>query len=80
MKFKYIGDSPIKDVDLVVGGVFKPREVIVKGAVFDVPDDNKKLIQRVQLNGNYVVYEEPKKPAKPTKKSKKDDKKEKEEK
>ena len=53
MKFKYIGDLPIKDVDLVVGGIFKPTEVIVKGTTFEIPDDNALLIQRCELNGNY---------------------------
>ena len=53
MKFKYIGDLPVKDVDLVVGGVFKSSQVILKGTVFEVPDDNPLLIQRIKLNGNY---------------------------
>ncbi len=53
MKFKYTGDLPIKDVDLVLGGVFKSTDVIVKGTVFEVPDDNSLLIRRTKLNGNY---------------------------
>lgn len=53
MRFKYTGDLPVKDVDLVLGGVFKSADVIVKGTEFEIPDDNALLIQRTQLNGNY---------------------------
>lgn len=53
MKFRYTGDLPVKDVDLVVGGIFKPTDVIVKGTVFEIPDDNALLIQRAKINGNY---------------------------
>lgn len=53
MKFKYTGELPVKDVDLVVGGVFTSQQVIVKGTEFEVPDDHQLLIQRVKLNGNY---------------------------
>ena len=77
MKFKYTGDLPIKDVDLVLGGVFKPNQSIIKGTEFEVPDDNALLIQRVKLNGHYEVV--PKKVYKP-KKFKKENKKEKEKK
>ena len=75
MKFKYIGDLPIKDVDLVLGGIFTPQQSIVKGTVFEVPDNDTLLIQRVKLNGNYE--ELPKKVVKP-KKFKKEKKVEKE--
>ena len=67
MKFKYTGDLPIKDVDLVLGGVFKPNQSITKGTIFEVPDNDALLIQRVKLNGNYEVYTEPKKVNKPKK-------------
>lgn len=77
MRFKYTGDLPIKDVDLVLAGIFKPNESITKGTVFEVPDKDAILIQRVKLNGNYK--ELPKKIGKP-KKLKKKDKKDKEEK
>ena len=78
MKFIYNGDLPLKDVDLVLGGVFKPDEIIVKGTIFEVPDDNKKLIQRVKLSGVYVPYTTPRK-VKPKKANKKEEKKVKEE-
>ena len=67
MKFKYIGDLPIKDVDLVLAGIFKPNQSIIKGTVFEVPDNDSLLIQRVKLNGNYqemsnkVIIGKPKK-------------------
>lgn len=79
MKFKYTGQLPIKDVDLVLGGVFKPTDVIVKGTVFEVPDDNKILIQRVKLGGCYEPYVEPKKKFNKPKKNLKEDKEEEEE-
>ena len=68
MKFIYTGQLPIKDVDLTLAGIFKPNESIVKGTVFEVPDDNPMLIQRVSLGGSYEEYIEPKKKeAKPKK-------------
>ena len=72
MKFIYTGEMPIKDIDLVLGGVLNPDEPIVKGKVFEVPDDNKLLLQRVKVNGVYEQYNEPKKASKP-KKSKKEE-------
>ena len=67
MKFKYIGQLPIKDGDLVLAKIFKPTDVIKNGTVFEVPDDNALLIQRVKLNGYYEEYSEPKKVIKPKK-------------
>lgn len=77
MRFKYTGDLPIKDVDLVLAGIFKPNESIKKGTEFEVPDNDAILIQRVKLNGNYE--EMPKKIGRPKKfkKEKKEDKEEK---
>ena len=69
---------PIKDIDLVLAGVMKPNEPIVKGKIFEVPDDNKLLIQRVKVNGVYEEYVEPKKIGRPRKFKK--DKKEEEDK
>ena len=76
MKFRYTGDLPVKDVDLVIGGVFKPTDVIVKGTVFEIPDDNALLIQRAKINGNYEEMPVIKKVGRP-KKEKKEDKEEK---
>lgn len=67
MKFEYIGQLPIKDGDLVLAGIFKPTDVIKKGTVFEIPDDNSILIQRVQGSGNYIEYIEPAKIGKPKK-------------
>lgn len=79
MKFKYIGQLPIKDGDLVLAKVFKANESIKKGTVFEIPDDNALLIQRVKMSGIYEEYTEPKKVIKP-KKELKEVKEEKEEK
>ena len=46
MKFIYHG-LPIKDVDLVLAGIFKPDETIYDGTVFEVPDKDKHIIQMV---------------------------------
>ena len=74
MRFKYIGNLPIKDVDLVLAGIFTPNQSITKGTEFEVPDKDTLLIQRVKLNGNYK--ELPKKIGRPkkTKTEKKEDK------
>ena len=74
MKFKYIGQLPIKDIDLTLAGIFKPNEAIHNGEVFEIPDDNTGLIQRVKLNGVYEEYIEPKKTFKKPKKAKKEKK------
>ena len=70
MKFIYTGQLPIKDVDLTLAGIFKPDEVIAKGTVFEVPDENKMLIQRVKCGGYYEPYIEPKKKLSKPKKEK----------
>lgn len=61
MKFIYKGHAPIKDVDLTIAGIFKPEDVIVNGTVFEIPDENKLLIQRVEVQGIYELYSESKK-------------------
>ena len=67
MKFIYTGQLPIKDGDLVLAKIFKPSDVITNGTVFEVPEDDPLLIQRVQCNGNYAEYTEPKKVGRPKK-------------
>ena len=79
MKFKYVGQLPMKDGDLVLAKIFSPHDVITKGTIFEVPNDNILLIQRLQCNGNYIEYTEPKKVGRP-KKEKKEEKTEKEDK
>lgn len=77
MKFKYIGQLPIKDADLVLAGIFKPTQSIPNGTIFEVPDDNTKLIKRLQISGIYEEVKEFKKitkPKKDTKKIKKEEK------
>jgi len=70
MKFKYIGQLPIKDADLVFAKIFKPNDVIKNGTVFEVPDDNALLIQRIRCAGVYEEYNEPKKIIRPKKETK----------
>lgn len=72
MKFIYHG-LPIKDVDLVLAGVFKPDETIYDGTVFEVPDKDKHIIQMVKLSGIYEEYVEPKKKSKPKFKKEKEE-------
>lgn len=79
MKFIFKGDltgKPIKDVDLVRAGIFKPTELIHKGTEFEIPDEEKLLIQQIKASGYY----EPVDDKKTIKKTKKEDEKVKEEK
>lgn len=73
MKFKYIGQSGVKDLDLVVFKVKTADEIICNGDIIEIPDDETELINRIQFNGNYEVYNEPKKVIRP-KKDKKEEK------
>ena len=70
MKFKYNGQSRVKDLDLVLAKIMKPTDVLIKGMIITVPDSEPQLIKRLQINGNYEVYNEPKKFKKPFKKDK----------
>lgn len=60
MKFRYVGHAPIKDVDLVLAGIFKPNQAIVPGAIFEIPNNNHNLIRLVKMMGVYEEYIEPK--------------------
>lgn len=70
MKFKWIGANRVKDLDLVLAGVLKPSDELRKGMIVEIPDSKAQIIERVQLNGNYEVYVEPKKVVKPKKANK----------
>ena len=77
MKFKYVGHAPIKDVDLVLAGIFKPNQAIVPNAIFEIPDNNHNLIRLVKMMGVYEEYIEPKrKVGRPKKEEKKEEDKE----
>lgn len=78
MKFRYIGELPIKDVDLVIAGIFTPQQTITKNTEFEVPDTDALLIQRIKINGTYE--EVPQKVEKPKTFKKSKQKKDKEEK
>lgn len=73
MKFRYVGVSEFRDLDLVLNGVMKEKDVLLPNTVFEVSDTKRELIKRLKMNGNFEeVYEKPK----VTKKSKKGKKKE----
>ncbi|MBO6273024.1 hypothetical protein J6O48_09650 [bacterium] len=76
MKFKYIGQSRVKDLDLVLAKIMKPTDVLINGMIITVPDSETQLIKRLEINGNFEVYNEPKKFKKPIKdnKTEKEDK------
>ena len=75
MKFKFIGQSGTKDLDLAIYGIKSPSDILLNGEIIEIPDDNKDLIQRITINGNYEEYKELKKFKKPQKdKEKKEDK------
>lgn len=76
MKFKYTGQSRVKDLDLVLAKVMKPTDVLINGMIINIPDSETQLIKRLEINGNYEVYTEPKKFKKPFKKDKEETKKE----
>ena len=71
MKFKYIGQAGFKDLDLTIAGIFEPSDVLIPDTIFEIPDDNVDLIQRVKLNGNYQIVNEKPKFLKKVKKEKK---------
>lgn len=76
MKFKYIGLTPIKDIDLAIEGITSPNESIVPNQIIDIPDEKTLLIQRISVGGVYEPYTEPKKVGRPKKQNKKEDKEE----
>ena len=70
MRFKWTGQSGVKDLDLVLSKIKEPDFVLTKGCIIDVPDDMSYFIESMGMNGNYEVYVE----QKITKTSKKDKK------
>jgi hypothetical protein len=54
MNFKYVGETGFKDIDLVIYGIMEKGDELVNGMTFTVPDEQKSLIKRLQVNGNYV--------------------------
>ena len=81
MKFKYVGHAPIKDVDLVLAGIFNPNQAITPGTIFEIPDNNQNLIRLVKMMGVYEEYFEPikRKVGRPKKEEKKEEEIDKEE-
>lgn len=75
MKIIYTGQLPIKNAELALAGIFKPNQIIYNGTIFEIPDENKELIEKILLGGNYEEYVEPKKVSRPKKeKENKEDK------
>ena len=70
MKFIVKSSIPIKDLDLCLYGIVEPTVPLTKGFIFEIPDKETELINRIKVNGNYEVYVEPKKFTKPKKKRK----------
>lgn len=70
MRFKWTGQSGVKDLDLVLSKIKEPDFVLTKGCIIDVPEDMSYLIESMGMNGNYEVYVE----QRITKTSKKDKK------
>ena len=65
MKFKWVGGNGFKDIDLVLAGIKNQNQQLYTGMVIEVPDSEERLIRRLKVNGNYEVYNEPKKVKKP---------------
>lgn len=69
MKFRYVGVSEFRDLDLVLNGVMKESDVLIPNTIFEVSDTKRELIKRLKMNGNFeVVAEKPKVARKKTKK------------
>lgn len=54
MDFKYTGENGFKDIDLVIYGIMDKDDELVNGMIFTVPNEQKSLINRLKVNGNYV--------------------------
>lgn len=68
MKFRYVGVSEFRDLDLVLNGVMKESDLLIPDTVFEVSDTKRELIKRLKMNGNFeVVPEKPKVTRKPKK-------------
>lgn len=72
MKIIYTGQLPIKNAELALAGIFKPNQTIYNGTIFEIPDENKELIEKILLGGNYEEYVAPKKAFGKAKKEKED--------
>ena len=76
MKIIYTGQLPIKNAELALAGIFKANDTIYPGTIFEIPDNNVKLITKILAGGNYSEYVEPKKPIKAKKNKKEENEKE----
>lgn len=72
-KFKWIGGNGFKDLDLVIYKILKPTDVLNKGTIVEIPDNQTELITRIKLNGNYEEYVEPVRKYKPRKQKQKEE-------
>lgn len=76
MKFRYVGVSEFRDLDLVLNGVMEETDVLLPNTIFEVSDTKRELIKRLKANGNFEVIPTKPKVVKKSKKKKKEDKKE----
>ena len=58
MKFKYVGVSEFRDLDLVLNGVMKETDVLIPNTIIEVDDTKKELIKRLSVNGNFEIVNE----------------------
>lgn len=77
MKFRYVGVSEFRDLDLVLNGILKETDLLIPNTIFEVSDTKRELIKRLKMNGNFeVVAEKPKVTKKPRKGKKNEENKE----
>lgn len=77
MKFRYVGVSEFRDLDLVLNGILKETDLLLPNTIFEVSDTKRELIKRLKMNGNFeVVAEKPKVTKKPRKGKKNEENKE----
>ena len=74
MKFKYVGLSEFRDLDLVLSGVMEETDVLIPNTTIEVDDSKKELIKRLSINGNFEIVHEKKNKVTRVKKKKKKDK------
>lgn len=60
MKFKYVGLSEFRDLDLVLNGVMNETDVLIPNTTITVDDSKKELIKRLTMNGNFEIVQEKK--------------------
>lgn len=57
MRFRYIGRDDIGNMDLVAAGVCARGETLVKGKIYNVPDNEDIAIQGCLLSPYFIVID-----------------------